>query len=306
MTNNRFLIIGYGNMGKLHTQILASLVPDATFDIVDKKVLNLKNNVYRQINFEDIKDPNIYFGIIISTHSNTHLEYFKKLNSFRNIIFVEKPFVNNVTELINFKEMGKKNVFCGFIETHNNLFELARENLTSKPFFIQIERISPPINSSRLVDDVSFDLTVHDLSVVLEKFIEYADITSTKSRMNMKNKQGLYEMNNLLLETKNCITSISSSRLGQKKIRKWKIFTKNEQINIDLIKKELTVTMKNKKIKLQNNQLTQDFNEKTIIDSEINPAEQQMKEYLKSLASNKMHFNYETLIYSHEILFRSE
>jgi hypothetical protein len=113
-------------------------------------------------------------------------------------------------------------------------------------------------------------------------------------------------MNNLLLETKDCIASISSSRLGQKKIRKWKIFTKNEQINIDLIKKELTVTMKNKKIKLQNNQLTQDFNEKTIIDSEINPAEQQMKEYLKSLASSKMHFNYETLIYSHEILLRSE
>ena len=37
MKENKFLIIGYGNMGALHSEILFSLVDDCKFDIVDKK-----------------------------------------------------------------------------------------------------------------------------------------------------------------------------------------------------------------------------------------------------------------------------
>ena len=48
--------------------------------------------------------------------------------------------------------------------------------MTDDPFHIQVERISPSISSSRIKDDVDFDLTIHDVSVALEFFINYKDI----------------------------------------------------------------------------------------------------------------------------------
>ena len=94
--------------------------------------------------------------------------------------------------------------------------------MTSDPFYIQVERISPQIDPSRLKDDVAFDLTIHDISVALEHFIEYQNIISSKSINIVKNSYGLYEMNNLKINTENCIINFSSSRLGQKKLENGK------------------------------------------------------------------------------------
>ena len=118
----------------------------------------------------------------------------------------------------------------------------------------------------------------------------------------IKNKEGLYEMNNFNIKTKECILNFSSSRLGQKKIRNWKIFTIKEQVNIDLIKKEIVITRKNKNIELKKDQLIQNFNEKIINDPGINPAKSQMLEYLKCLDDNHNEYKYNNLIYSHELL----
>jgi len=303
---NKFLIIGYGNMGNLHSEILFSLLDNCNFDIVDTKKLKLTGKHLKQIKFENIKDINSYYGIIISTHSDSHLEYIKKLSDYNKLIFVEKPLVTNQKEVDYFKNIKNKNIFCGFIETHNELFSIAKDNMKSQPFHIQIERISPSLNSERIKDDVDFDLTIHDISVALEFFINPKDIISSKSTNIKKNKRGLYEMNTLNIQTKNCLLNFSSSRLGQKKIRKWKIFTIDEQIEIDLIKKEVTVTRKNKKISLKKNQLVQDFNEKIIIDTKINPGNKQMVEYLKCLENNSKEYKYNNLLDAHEILLNSK
>ena len=306
MIENKFLIIGYGNMGKLHSEILSSLIDNCKFHIIDTRKLKLGEKNLNQIEFKEINDINTYGGIIISTHSDSHLNYIKKLKKYNKLIFVEKPLVNKQKEIDYFKSKKNKNIFCGFIETHNELFEIAKENMTDDPFHIQVERISPSISSSRIKDDVDFDLTIHDVSVALEFFINYKDIIFSRSTNIGKNKNGLYEMNTLNIETKQCLLNFSSSRLGQKKIRKWKIFTANEQLNIDLIKKEIVVTKKNKKISLKKNQLVQDFNEKIIIDTKINPGHKQMVEYLNCLKNNATEYKYNNLINAHEILLKSK
>ena len=48
-----------------------------------------------QIEFKDINDINTYGGIIISTHSDSHLDYIKKLKKYNKLIFVEKPLVSD-------------------------------------------------------------------------------------------------------------------------------------------------------------------------------------------------------------------
>ncbi len=302
MSEKKFLIIGYGNMGKLHCDTLVSILGKCTFEVIDKKNLKFKNNNYKQIKQEDIVDINSYDGIIISTHSDSHISYLKKLNEFNKTIFIEKPIVNNLNDLNKLKSLNKKNIFCGFIETQNDLFKIAKENLNEEPFFIQVERISPKVKSDRIKDNVDFDLTIHDISVALEFFIDYKNIVSSKSTNMLKNKDGLYELNNFNIETKECILNFSSSRLGQKKIRNWKIFTIKEQVNIDLIKKEIVITRKNKNIELKKDQLIQNFNEKIINDPGINPAKNQMLEYLKCLDDNQDEYKYNNLIYSHELL----
>ena len=49
MTHKKFLVIGYGNMGKLHVSIIKTLVPEAIFDIIDEKKFNFKDKCLSQI-----------------------------------------------------------------------------------------------------------------------------------------------------------------------------------------------------------------------------------------------------------------
>ena len=81
MIENKFLIIGYGNMGKLHSEILSSLIDNCKFHIIDTRKLKLIEKNLNQIEFKDINDINTYGGIIISTHSDSHLNYIKKLKN---------------------------------------------------------------------------------------------------------------------------------------------------------------------------------------------------------------------------------
>ena len=306
MNKKKFLIIGYGNMGRLHSEILSDLLNDVFFDVVDIEDKKIGKQNYNQINIDEIEDINEYTGIIISTHSDSHLEYLNKIIKYKKTLFIEKPLVNNLKELDKFKKMNQKNIFCGFIETHNVLFSIAKENITADPHYVQVERISPKVDKERIKDHVDFDLTIHDLSVALEFFIEKNEISSCNSVNLIKNNEGYYELNNLRLTSDNFIFNFTSSRLGQKKIRTWKIFTTNEQIKIDLIKKEVTIIKQNQKSSLINNELVQNYNEKTINSPALNPAKEQMIKYLDCLEKNKKEYNYNNLIDAHEILLKNK
>ena len=41
MSENKFLVIGFGNMGSLHVKILTTLIPTVRFDIVDDQEIKI-------------------------------------------------------------------------------------------------------------------------------------------------------------------------------------------------------------------------------------------------------------------------
>ena len=304
MTHKKFLVIGYGNMGKLHVSIIKTLVPEAIFDIIDEKKFNFKDKCLSQILLEEIKNINSYYGIIISSHSDSHLRYFKNFKDFKKLIFIEKPIVNSSSEFNELVSYNHKNIFCGFIETHNELFKIAKDNLTTDPFLIQVERISSQVEPERVKDDVGFDLTIHDLSVALEYFIDFNSIISFQSLNKNKNSQGFFELNNSKIETNELLANFTSSRLGQKKIRIWKIFSQKEEIQIDLINKEINIIRQSRAGSLEKNQLTQNNSLKTINAPEVNPAKIQMEKYLELLESGSTEYNFEKLLKVHELLLK--
>ena len=57
MTENKFLVIGFGNMGSLHVKILTSLIPNVQFDIVDDKEIVVPENS-KKIDFKNIENIN--------------------------------------------------------------------------------------------------------------------------------------------------------------------------------------------------------------------------------------------------------
>lgn len=306
MKNEKFLVVGYGNMGKLHTSIIKSLIPEAIFDIIDEKTIHFKDNYFSQISYEEINNINSYSGIIISSHSDSHLQYLKRFADYKKLIFIEKPVVNNSLEFDELKSSNIKNIFCGFIETHNELFKIAKDHLSMTPFLIQAERISSEVEPERIKDDVDFDLTIHDLSVALEYFVDFISIISFQSVNKYKNPQGYYEINNCKIETNELIANFTSSRIGQKKIRLWKIFTQKEEIEIDLINKEIIITKQSEIGILEKNQLTQNISQKTINATEINPAKDQMIKYLDLLESGTNEYNFQKVLKVHELLLKNK
>ena len=61
MSENKFLVIGFGNMGSLHVKILTTLIPTVRFDIVDDQEIKIPQNCTK-INFE------LWVGILHSSN----------------------------------------------------------------------------------------------------------------------------------------------------------------------------------------------------------------------------------------------
>ena len=95
----KLLLVGYGNMGKVHEKAIKNSDKALLYGIVDPKVSKLKMKVLlaKDISFVDLK--NDIDGVIISSTTKTHYRIAK--NAIENKIptFIEKPISTNIKEV---------------------------------------------------------------------------------------------------------------------------------------------------------------------------------------------------------------
>ena len=139
-------------------------------------------------------------------------------------------------------ELAKKNntVFrAGLIETCNPIFSYLKDNINIDEFeLIHIKRHSPKPSDGRELEDVLFDLSIHDISVLYRLFgfkkIELVSISTIK-------KNGIIETADMMLKIGKKNIFISSSRQSQLKIRSWSLQSSSELFEINLIEKKLDI-----------------------------------------------------------------
>ena len=203
MINNlNLLIVGCGKIAKLHARVLKSNLNNIKYMHRQKHCFT--KEFIDKFNAKEFDKNMHYDALLICTPTDKHLDTLKKYKDYATNYFIEKPLVNTkkeYDELLNL--VSAKNLYCGFIEIHNEIF-LKLKNLlqNEKIISIQIIRHSPEIISERLTSHAHMDLAIHDVSVLFKHFINYSNLEKFEIIKNFKNKN-YFETAEILLKDKN-------------------------------------------------------------------------------------------------------
>ena len=115
------LIIGFGNMGKLHYKKIKSIDSKIDISVLDTKIEDFNDDIKI---LKDIQNADKFEAVIISTPTENHIEYLEKALNLTSVIFIEKPICSNKKDFEVYKQLDLKNkfVFTGLIEMHNLIF----------------------------------------------------------------------------------------------------------------------------------------------------------------------------------------
>ena len=307
MKKLNFLLIGLGQMGKIHQRVLNENSNTNLVVIVDSSFSKEHENIDGVDHFNKIDnvdfDKNDIDAVIISTTTDTHYEIAKKLINKNVPLLIEKPLSTSdfeVERILN--DAKQKNVIirCGLIETYNPIFDYLKKLELNNVTSINVFRHSPKVDINRKLDNVLFDLTLHDLAV-LGFLFDKPKLTIYGSNFG-KNENSI-ESVNILCSFNNTNVMISTSRESQLKTRTWEILTKNNLYKVDLMQKNISVFDSGSTNSLDvNNVVTSNANYKSI--SFVNhpeTAQVQLNSFIENIKRNKLDMDHLELIkYAHD------
>ena len=245
MNNLNILLIGLGNMGNIHKRIIENTKNVSLVGILDRsfpKEVSVNNKIKRynkfsQINFEDEKID----GVVVSSTTATHYDLAKKILELNIPVFIEKPVsikIDEVNELVETAKRKKIVLRAGLIEIYNPIFRHIKKLNLKDIISIHAFRHSQKVDKDRKLENVIYDLALHDISVL---FYLFGDINLKLNGKLTSSKNKTVETSELLLNHKKMNLFISSSRQSQLKTRKWNIATFDKVYQIDLIEKRIDV-----------------------------------------------------------------
>jgi predicted dehydrogenase len=164
------LLLGHGYWGKNIAKTLGSDLYAICDDNI--KVLENVKELYpnlKQFNSLDdaLNDTNIT-KVFVATKANTHYELAKKIILSGRHVWLEKPAcvtIKEIDELIDLSERKNVKVFVDHIMCHDSKIKYLKENLNiGNPLFFESYRLHQGMFQPDV--DVTYDLAVHDLSII--------------------------------------------------------------------------------------------------------------------------------------------
>ena len=303
------LLIGLGNMGKVHKRVIENDDSTNLYGIVDisfKKKHEIVDGIEYFNDFHLVNlDDGLIDGVVISSTTSTHYEIAKQFLE-RNIpVFLEKPISIDKSEIekLLILASSQKTIFrCGLIETYNPIFQYIKGLNLNDIISVHIYRHSQPVAGQRKLENVLFDLTLHDISV-LGYLFENPDLQPIGQNLNLV--QNSIESADLLYTFEGKNIFISTSRESQIKIRKWDILTKNKLYQIDLMQKSIDIYESGTVNFTSTNLLNSKVNHSRLsFVNHIETAQIQLNAFINNIHHNKLDENHlEIVKYAHDVIY---
>ena len=253
--NKKVILIGAGYWG---TNIAKNLIK-----------LNIKNLVIYDVNIKNAKLLNKRLGFKAKIQKNLNNLIFDKQNEYfifatppsKNLkliektlihdkkIFIEKPGFKNLKE-INYliKKYPKKikNLTFGYIYVFNNYIKFIKKFVKNKKngkiLYVKFQRQN--LGPIRNDIDVSYDLSAHDLSILIYLFGKNLKLINYNS-YKILNKN-ISDISNLSLKVKNFYADINNSWINPDKIRRLIIITNKKMLLFDEMRQTEKIRIFNK------------------------------------------------------------
>ena len=238
--NIKVSVLGAGYWGTIliNTLLKLGFKNINVFDTNNKNLLILKKKFPKIIiekNLEKILNDNSLKDVFVATPPSQNYLIVKKLISKNKNIFLEKPGFINTLQIEKIKKiLNKKNkLMFGYVYYYNDYINKIK-NILKKNYLGEVRYISlrrqnlGPIRSDV---DVDYDLTSHDLSIILKLFNKIPKVISFKKYCLLNKK--IADISNIHLKLKNISIDINNSWLNPTKERLIKIIGKKRMLIYD-------------------------------------------------------------------------
>jgi len=302
------LLIGLGNMGKIHKRVIENNSETNLYGIVDTSFENERETVNGVEYFNELKllniDDGLIDGVVISSTTSSHYEIAEKFLKRKIPVFLEKPISvdkNDVDKLLSLISKQESVFRCGLIEIYNPLFQHIKKLNLKDIISIHIYRHSQSVAAERKLENVLFDLTLHDISV-LSYLFDNPKLKSVGQNFNSVNNS--LESVDLLYSFEGTNVFISTSRESQIKIRKWDILTKDKLYQIDLMQKVVDIYESGSVNYSDTNLMASKANHSSLsFTNHAETAQIQLGEFINDIHNNKLDKNHLKIVkYSHNFI----
>lgn len=230
-------VIGTGHLGKLHTKMLKQISSCELIGIYDSNVTIAKNAAeeFRVTAINNLDELlNKVDAVSIAATTSSHYELAKKCLE-RNIhVFVEKPITTTIAEaeeIVSIAQNNNLKLQVGHIERFNPAL-LSIEQYILQPMFIQTDRLAQ-FNPRGTDVAVVLDLMIHDIDIILSlvksevENVEASGVSVVSDTLDIANAR---------IQFKNgAVANVTASRISQKKMRKMRIFQRDNYISLDFV-----------------------------------------------------------------------
>lgn len=224
----RIAVVGAGYIGEHHVRILSDMEDVELVGVIDirrDRAIEVAER-FKTEAFVDYRDVfNKVDALSIATPTTSHYEI--GLNALRagKDLFIEKPITTTVKEAEELIEEADKRgciLQVGHIERFNPAVGALYDRLES-PVFLESERLSPFLGRGADVD-VTVDLMIHDLDIVLD--VAASDIKDIRAK-GISLVTGMIDVARVWIEFENGIAaSLIASRVSSDKVRVLRVFEK--------------------------------------------------------------------------------
>ncbi|MBA3683467.1 MAG: Gfo/Idh/MocA family oxidoreductase [Bacteroidetes bacterium] len=256
---NKIVLVGLGYIGKVYLKLLNE---NPNWDLVgvydiDQKLCKDLAAQYNLKAFSNLQEALDNVEVVaIATPGNTHFEIAKQAIINGRHVFIERPVTANIKEAKQLQSyINEAGVYfqVGHVERFNPAFIAAKPYLKD-PQFIEVHRLAQ-YNPRGTDVSVVLDLMTHDLDLILS--IVKANVKRISvSGCDLVSKTA--DIVNARIEFENgCVANITTNRMAFKNTRKFRVFTKDQFVSINLLDK-ITEVVKLKNAPLNSKNLVID------------------------------------------------
>ena len=230
-------VIGTGHLGKLHTKMFKEITDCELVGIYDSNS-ELAKSVAKEFGIIAFGNINDLFGSVdavsVAATTSAHYELVKQSLQNGKHVFVEKPITTTIIEaqeIVKLANDNKLNLQVGHIERFNPAL-ISLEKYIIKPMFIQTDRLAQ-FNPRGTDVAVVLDLMIHDIDIILSlvnsevKNIDASGVAVVSDTIDIANARILFE--------NGAVANVTASRISQKKMRKMRIFQRDNYLSLDFI-----------------------------------------------------------------------
>jgi predicted dehydrogenase len=243
MDKVRVGVVGVGALGQHHARVYASMPEACLVGVVDAfpgraeevagplgtKVFSRYWDLFEKVDAVSIAAP-----------TTLHAEIGEQFLNQGIHVLVEKPIAHTLEDadrLIQAARLNSRILQVGHLERFNPAVIQLRK-IVSKPRFFEAHRMG--LFSPRSLDiDVVLDLMIHDLDIIgllvpsPAVQLSAVGIAILTNRIDIANTRIQFE--------DGCVANITASRVSMEKIRKLRLFQKQEYISLDYSRQDLAV-----------------------------------------------------------------